>query len=337
MSELFELIRRLPKVELHLHLEGALEPEMAFALAERNGVALPYASAAELAAAFEFDGLEEFLDVYYAACAALQTERDFYDLTRAYLERAAADNVVHAEVFFDPQTHTARGVSFDAIVGGITRALADGQSELGVTSALIMCFLRHLSEDQALATLEQAAAHRSEITGVGLDSGERGNPPRKYARAFARAREMGFRAVAHAGEEAGPDYIIEALDILGVERIDHGVRCEEDDALVARLARDAIPLTVCPLSNVRLRVFDTMAAHNLGRLLDRGLCVTVNSDDPAYFGGYIGENFDAVTAALELDREALLTLAKNAAEAAFVSPPRRAEILAAIDAAAASS
>ncbi len=333
-NALADLIARIPKVELHVHIEGTLEPDMAFALAERNGVAMPYPSADALREAFEFRELQEFLDVYYSACAALLTEADFYDLTMAYMRRVAADNVVHTEIFFDPQTHTARGVEFEPIVVGIGRALDDARAELGITSELIMCFLRHLSEEDAFATLERAMPFRERIIGVGLDSGERGNPPSKFARVFGRAREHGFRAVAHAGEEGGPDYVVEALDILGVQRVDHGVRSAEDDALLQRLADARMPLTVCPLSNVRLRVFDTMADHNLRRLLERGLCVTVNSDDPAYFGGYMTDNYVAVCEALDLSATDVITLARNAAEAAFVDDARRAEILAAIDAAA---
>jgi adenosine deaminase len=334
---LARLIRVIPKVELHIHIEGSLEPEMVFALAARHGVTLPFPSVEALRAAYEFDDLQSFLDLYYAGCDVLRTEDDFHAMTAAYLERAAADGVAHAEIFFDPQTHTARGVPMDVIIGGIRRALAEAETRHGLTSALILCFLRHLSEDDALATLEAAAPFRDELVGVGLDSGERGNPPAKFERVFARARAMGLRAVAHAGEEGPAAYIVEALDRLRVERVDHGVRCDEDDALVARLAQARIPLTVCPLSNVKLRVFDTMAEHNLARLLARGVCVTVNSDDPAYFGGYMNANFEAVCAALPIGAAEVVQLCRNAVEASFASAARKAELMAAIDQAAAAA
>lgn len=332
------LIRTIPKVELHLHIEGTLEPELAFSLARRNGVDLPYASVDELRAAYQFEDLQSFLDLYYSCCAVLLTEQDFYDLTWAYLERVAADHVVHTELFFDPQTHTARGVGFDVVINGISRALADGRSRLGISSELIMCFLRHLSEEEAFATLEQATPFRDKLIGVGLDSGEKGNPPSKFERVFAAARDQDLRVVAHAGEEGPADYITQALDLLKVERVDHGVRCDEDDVLVERLIREAMPLTVCPLSNIKLCVFDRLEDHNLKRLLDHGVRVTVNSDDPAYFGGYMNDNFLATAAALELTAADVVKLCENAARAAFASTARRDEILGMIrDAAAAAA
>jgi adenosine deaminase len=329
-APLERLIATIPKVELHLHIEGTLEPEMVFALGARNGVALPHASVAALRAAYDFHDLQSFLDLYYAGCHVLRTEHDFYDMTLAYLARAAADNVVHTEIFFDPQSHTSRGVPFAVVLSGIRRALDDGKKRHGITSGLIACFLRHLSEEDAFATLEEALPFASDLLGVGLDSGERGNPPRKFERVFARAREAGLRVVAHAGEEGPAEYIRDSLDHLQVERIDHGVRCDEDDALVARLAKDRVPLTVCPLSNLKLRVVPTLATHNLKRLLDRGVCVTVNSDDPAYFGGYIADNYSAVTEALNLDASDIVKLAENAVEASFLGAPAKASHLATI-------
>jgi adenosine deaminase len=281
--------------------------------------------------AYVFADLQSFLDIYYRACAVLIEERDFYDLTVAYLERARADGVRHAEIFFDPQTHTARGIDFGTVVGGITRALAEGQQQ-GISSRLIMCFLRHLPPDDAMATLEEALEHRELITGVGLDSAEVGNPPELFRRVFERAIDLGFRAVAHAGEEGPPEYIWQALDVLGAERIDHGVRCVEDRRLVDRLASERVPLTVCPLSNVKLRVFDELEQHPLAQMLQRGLCVTVNSDDPAYFGGYVGENFAAVRSALGLSNDDLIELARNSFEASFLDDATKARYLAEIDA-----
>ncbi len=324
------LIRKMPKAELHLHIEGSLEPEMVFALAKRNGVSLPYASVEALRAAYEFSDLQSFLDIYYAGCDVLREEQDFYDMTAAYLRRAAADNVVHAEIFFDPQSHTSRGVPMKTVIGGIRRALDDGKREHGISSEIILCFLRHLSEEDAFATLEAAMPFRKEFIAVGLDSGERGNPPAKFERVFAKAREAGLLTVAHAGEEGPPAYITEALDLLKVVRIDHGVRCDEDDAVVERLAKGHVPLTVCPLSNVKLRVFDTMADHNLKRLLDRGLCVMVNSDDPAYFGGYLGKNYEAICEALPLTESDVRKLGENAVVASFMDAARKAELLAEI-------
>ena len=320
-----DFIRGIPKTELHLHIEGTLEPELMFALAGKHGVKLPYASVAELRAAYQFDDLQSFLDLYYAGAAVLRDEDDFHALTIAYLKRAHADGVVHVEIFFDPQTHTERGVAFATALNGIRRALADGERDFGITHRLILCFLRHLSAEAAMQTLEQALPYKESIAAVGLDSSERGHPPAKFEAVFARARREGFLAVAHAGEEGPPAYIVEALDLLKVERIDHGVRCEEDPALVERLARTRVPLTVCPLSNVKLRVYQRIEDHNLKRLLDRGLCVTVNSDDPAYFGGYVGANFIAVQRGLGLTKDDIRALAANSIEASFL-PPRQKEM-----------
>jgi adenosine deaminase len=321
-----DFIRGMPKVELHLHIEGTLEPELLFELAERNGVRLRFGSVQELRAAYNFTDLQSFLDIYYEGAGALLKRRDFYDLTWAYLLRAHTDNVRHTEVFFDPQTHTDRGVSFETVVEGIHDALSAAEAEMGMTTRLILCFLRHLSAEAAMATLEAALPFKDHIVAVGLDSSELGHPPSKFADVFRRARAEGFRAVAHAGEEGPPEYIREALDLLAVERIDHGVRCVEDAELVNRLRAESIPLTVCPLSNVRLRVFDSMADHNLGQLLKLGLAATVNSDDPAYFGGYMTDNFIAVHKALELTREQYVTLAANAIDASFVDKDRKAAL-----------
>jgi adenosine deaminase len=316
---------------LHLHIEGTLEPELMFALAARNGVRLPYGDVESVRRAYVFGDLQSFLDIYYAACAVLITERDFHDLTRAYLERAREQGVRHAEIFFDPQTHTARGVAFETALGGISRALDEGRSS-GISSALIMCFVRHLPERDAMATLEQALPHRELIAGVGLDSSEVGNPPLRFREVFATARELGMHVVAHAGEEGPPDYIWQALDELGVERIDHGVRCVEDRRLVERLASEQVPLTVCPLSNVRLRVYERLEQHPLAAMLQSGLCVTVNSDDPAYFGGYVGENLRAVRDALALDDAEVITLARNSFAASFLDESTKLAYLAELDA-----
>jgi len=322
----------LPKAELHLHIEGTLEPELMFELARRNGVSLPYADADAVRRAYRFSNLQSFLDVYYRACSVLIHERDFYELTTAYLERARSQGVRHVEIFFDPQTHTARGVAFETVVGGIARALTEARQP-GITSHLIMCFLRDLPARDAMATLEQSLAHRDVIFGVGLDSAEVGNPPQKFQSVFEQAAGAGFRVVAHAGEEGPPAYIWQALDVLGAERIDHGVRCLEDRRLVQRLEADRIPLTVCPFSNVKLKVVDTLEQHPLAKMLDHGLCATVNSDDPAYFGGYVGENLAGVANALKLDDGALVQLARNSFEAAFLDDAARARHLAELDAA----
>jgi adenosine deaminase len=322
-GDLATFARDLPKAELHLHIEGTLEPELMFELARRNGVSLPYASVEDVRRAYVFSDLQSFLDIYYAGCRVLLTEQDFYDLTWAYLARAAVQGVRHAEIFFDPQTHTDRGVPIETVISGIHRALEDGQSRLGMTSGLILCFLRHLSAEAAMRVLTEALPFREWILAVGLDSSEVGHPPAKFKDVYDRARASGLLAVAHAGEEGPPAYVWEALDVLKVRRIDHGVRSIEDERLVGRLVEEQIPLTVCPLSNVKLRVFPSLRAHNLKQLLDRGLLVTVNSDDPAYFGGYVADNFQASAAALGLTRDQLLTLARNSFVASFVSADQR--------------
>jgi adenosine deaminase len=330
-----ELARAIPKAELHIHIEGSLEPELIFALAQRNGVALPYPSVQALREAYAFTDLQSFLDIYYAGASVLLHEADFFDMAWAYFQRAHADQVRHAELFFDPQTHTTRGVPVGTVIAGLRRACERAQAELGISSALILCFLRHLSEEAAFATLEDALPYREHFIGVGLDSSEVGHPPSKFSRVFARCRELGLRIVAHAGEEGPPAYIWEALDDLKVERIDHGVRCLEDPALVAELARRRVPLTVCPLSNLKLCVVKDLRDHPMRRLLDAGLCATVNSDDPAYFGGYLNANFEQTVQALGLSREQVIALARNSVEASFVSEARRAELLAELAAVAA--
>jgi adenosine deaminase len=331
LTDTTAFVRLLPKAELHVHIEGTLEPELAFELAARQGVHLPYADVGALRRAYRFEDLQSFLDIYYANCAVLRTEQDFYDLTHAYLSRAASQGVRHAEVFFDPQTHTQRGVAFETCCMGIRRALFDGAAELGISSGLILCFLRDLSEEAALQTLEEARPFAEHLLAVGLDSAELGNPPAKFARAFRQAREMGLPGVVHAGEEGPPEYIWEALDVLEAHRIDHGVRCLEDDRLVARLVAEQIPLTVCPFSNVELRVFPTLAQHDLPALMGRGLLVTINSDDPAYFGGYVADNFGAVAEAFDLRRDALAELARNSFRAAFLPDPVKARYLDEVD------
>ena len=313
-----ELLRRSPKAELHIHIEGSLEPELIFRLSQRNGIAMPYASVDELRQAYAFSNLQSFLDIYYAGASVLITEQDFYDMAWDYLLKAQADNVVHTEIFFDPQTHTARGVAMKTVIDGLYRACQDARAQLGISAALILCFLRHLSEDDALATLEDALPHRDKFIGVGLDSSELGHPPEKFARVFARCRQLGLHLVAHAGEEGPPEYIWAALDVLKVERIDHGVQATRDAALMKRLAQERIPLTVCPLSNQKLCVFPNLADHNLGRLLDAGLCATVNSDDPAYFGGYMNDNFVQTFAATGLGAQHAHTLMRNSFEASFL-------------------
>ncbi len=326
------LLQAMPKAELHIHIEGSLEPELIFALARRNGITLPYASVEELRGAYAFTNLQSFLDIYYAGASVLIQEQDFYDMARAYFVKAAADKVVHAELFFDPQTHTARGVAMEAVINGLHRACADAQAEFGISAALILCFLRHLSEDEAFETLEQALPWRDKFIGVGLDSGEVGNPPEKFARVFARCRELGLRLVAHAGEEGPPAYIWTALDVLQVERIDHGVQAIQDPALMQRLARDRIALTVCPLSNLKLCVFPDLAQHNLRQLLDAGLAVTINSDDPAYFGGYMNDNFTQTFAAVGMDAGHAYTLARNSFEASFIDEAAKRRYIDRLDA-----
>ena len=326
------LLRSMPKAELHMHIEGSLEPELIFALAQRNSVSIPYASVEDLRRAYAFTNLQSFLDIYYAGASVLLTEQDFYDMAWAYLLRAQADNVLHTEMFFDPQTHTARGVTMETVINGLHRACVDAKARLGISALLILCFLRHLSEDDAFATLEQALPYRDKFVGVGLDSSEVGHPPEKFAKVFARCRELGFRLVAHAGEEGPPEYVWTALDLLKVERVDHGVQSSKDPALMKRLAKDRIPLTVCPLSNLKLCVFPSLAQHNLGALLNAGLMATVNSDDPAYFGGYVNENFIQTFAATGLTAQHAYTLARNSFEASFVDAAARRAFIDRLDA-----
>lgn len=328
--ELESLIARLPKAELHLHIEGSLEPELLFELAGRNGVEIPFRTVEEVRAAYSFSNLQDFLDIYYQGMAVLLTEQDFFDLTWAYLERAKSDQVRHVEIFFDPQGHTQRGVAFDTVLSGIERALKAGERELDITYRLIMCFLRHLSEEEAFATLDEAAPHLSRIHGVGLDSSELGHPPAKFARVFAKARELGLHVVAHAGEEGPSEYVSEALDLLKVERIDHGNRALDDAALVRRIADAGLTLTVCPLSNLRLCVIGDMAQSPVARMLEQGLKATINSDDPAYFGGYVNDNYRAVAAALGLSAAQIVQLAENSFTGSFLPPDDVARHLAAV-------
>jgi adenosine deaminase len=331
MSELARHIDRLPKSELHIHIEGTLEPAMMFALAKRNNVTLPYPNVEALRAAYKFSRLQDFLDLYYQGMSVLLTEQDFHDLTAAYLDKVQTQGLRHAEIFFDPQGHLSRGIAFATVIGGIQRAIDEAKAAHGITAHLIMCFLRHLDETDAEKTLDMALAHKQSILGVGLDSSEVGHPPRKFARVFSRARAEGFRLVAHAGEEGPPDYVWEAIDLLGVERVDHGHRALEDSALTARLVHDRMALTVCPLSNVRLAVVDDIRHHPLKRMIDRGLFVTLNSDDPAYFGGYLNENYHAVQEALGLDRREIEAIARNGFAASFLPPAEKAAALAAFD------
>lgn len=324
-------LRALPKAELHLHLEGTLEPELMFEVAARNSIEVPYPDVDAVRRAYVFEDLQSFLDVYYAGCSVLQTAQDFHDLTRSYLERAVHDGVRHTEIFFDPQTHTDRGVPMGVVIEGITAALAGAERDLGITSRLIMCFLRHLTADAAMTTLVAALPYREHLTAVGLDSSEAGNPPSKFAAVFDRARAEGFLTVAHAGEEGPPEYIREALDLLGVKRIDHGVRCLEDPDLVDRLVAEQIPLTVCPLSNVALRVVPNLADHPLKRMLERGLRVTINSDDPAYFGGYVAQNFEETRAALALTDAHVVALARNSFLSSFLDPVEQRRHLGTLD------
>jgi adenine deaminase len=329
------LIEGLPKCELHIHIEGSLEPELMFALAARNRIALPYDSVEALRAAYRFTQLQDFLDMYYRGMSVLVAEQDFFDLAWAYLERAKADGVSHVEMFFDPQGHTSRGVAFETVVNGLHTACRAADAKLGINASLIMCFLRHLDEADAEKTLDAALAHKSRIIGVGLDSSERGHPPSKFARVFRRARDAGFHLFAHAGEEGPPAYVWEALDVLGVARVDHGNRALEDAALVARLARDRVPLTVCPLSNLKLGVVDDLRRHPLRRMLDSDLAVTLNSDDPAYFGGYVNDNYRAVAVALGLNQRDIVAIARNSFTAAIMPEEARRAALARFDAAAA--
>lgn len=331
-AERAAFIAGLPKAELHLHIEGSLEPELMFELARRNAIPIPFASVEEVRAAYAFSNLQDFLDIYYQGMSVLVTEQDFHDLTAAYLARARADNVRHVEIFFDPQGHTERGVAFDTVIAGITRALGEARERHGLTSKLILCFLRHLSEAEAEATLDAALPWLDRIDGVGLDSSEVGHPPSKFERVFARARGLGLKLVAHAGEEGPPAYVEEALDLLKVDRIDHGNRSLEDPALVRRLADAGLCLTVCPLSNLKLCVVDDIAAHPLRTMLDAGLAATVNSDDPSYFGGYVNANYLAVADALDLSKAELVTLARNSFTGSFLEDDARDRHLAAIDA-----
>ena len=327
-----DFIEQIPKAELHLHIEGTLEPQLMFEIGNRNGVDIPFESVDDVRKAYEFADLQSFLDIYYQGAAVLLHEQDFYDMTWAYLERVNAQNVRHTEIFFDPQTHTDRGIPFEIVVKGIHRALEDANAKFGLSSKLIMCFLRHLSAEAAMETLQQSLPFSDWIVAVGLDSSEVGHPPEKFQSVFDRARDAGFLTVAHAGEEGPPEYIWQALDLLQVARIDHGVRCIEDTRLMERLKDERIPLTVCPLSNVKLCVFDQMADHNFKRLLDMGLCVTINSDDPAYFGGYMTENYVATRDGLNLSRQDLYRATRNSFEATFLDRAEKDSLIAELDA-----
>jgi adenine deaminase len=337
MPDTNALIARLPKCELHIHVEGSLEPELMFALARRNGIRLPYASVEAAREAYQFGNLQDFLNLYYQGMSVLVTEQDFYDLAWAYFERAHADNVRHVVMFFDPQGHTSRGISFATVLEGLSRAIADAGRKLGLKASLIMCFLRHLDEADAERTLDCALPFKDRIVGVGLDSSEWGDPPGKFKRVFDRAREAGFFLTAHAGEEGPPSYVWEALDVLGVARIDHGVRAIEDEPLIDRLACERIPLTVCPLSNVRLRVVEDLAHHPLRRMLEKGVAVTVNSDDPAYFGGYVQENYRAVAQALRLGRDEIAAIVRNGISGSLLPGPEKTTLIAEVDHALAAS
>jgi len=327
-----EYVRRLPKAELHVHIEGTLEPGMMFDMAARNGQELPFPDVAAVTAAYRFTNLQSFLDIYYQAAAVLQTPEDFYDLAVAYFDRAAADGVRHAEVFFDPQAHTSRGVGFETFMEGFRAAMGEARRRHGVSSELILCFLRHLGGEAALRTIEEAAPHLDRVVAVGLDSSELGHPPEQFEAAYARARELGLRAVAHAGEEGPAQYVRAALDVLGVERIDHGVRSLDDSELVRRLRDDQVPLTVCPLSNVALQVVEGIGQHPLPQMMDEGLLVSINSDDPAYFGGYVGDNYNALQRGLGLDAAMLASLAANSIRSSFLPEERKASLIAEIEA-----
>jgi len=330
-SRVQQFVQFMPKAELHIHIEGSLEPELIFELAKRNKLSLPYQSIEELRSAYAFTDLQSFLDIYYAGASVLLHEQDFYDMAMAYLQRAVNDHVIHAEIFFDPQTHTDRGVPIANVINGLHRACVDAQKKWNFDASLILCFLRHLSEDAAMQTLEQAMPHRHQFIGVGLDSSEVGHPPEKFARVFAKAKALGLHVVAHAGEEGPPAYIWSALDVLLVERIDHGVQSDQDEVLMERLIETRMPLTVCPLSNQKLCVFSDLQQHNIGRMLDAGLCVTINSDDPAYFGGYINDNFVQTFEALGLDEKAAYQLARNSFEASFVSSEQKNKWISQLD------
>jgi len=337
MTDLTAFVRGLPKAELHMHIEGSLEPELMFQLAERNGIVLPFRSVEEIRAAYAFSNLQDFLDIYYQGAGVLITAEDFRDLALAYFTRLAADGGTHAEIFFDPQTHTERGIAFGTVMQGLLAGMDEAEKTLGVTSKLILCFLRHLSEEDAFATLDLAGPWLAKIVGVGLDSSEVGHPPAKFARVFAAARDLGLKIVAHAGEEGPPDYVWEAIDLVKVDRIDHGNRALEDEALTERLVRDGITLTVCPLSNLKLCGVPSLDVHPLKRMLDLGLKATVNSDDPAYFGGYLLENYMATATAVGLTREDLVTLARNSFTGSFLSEAEKAQCVAAVDAYAAAN
>ncbi|NLA63877.1 MAG: adenosine deaminase [Bacteroidales bacterium] len=324
-------IRLIPKAELHLHIEGSLEPELMLAMAKKNGVNIKYKSEDELRAAYNFNNLQEFLDIYYAGADVLLTEEDFYDLTFAYLKKIHEDNVLHTEIFFDPQTHTVRGVAFDTVVKGITRALQDGKEQMGISSHLIMCFLRHLDEKSAQETLDYALNYKDKIIGVGLDSSEVGNPPSKFVNVFKRAQEEGFLTVAHAGEEGPAEYVWEAINLLNVERIDHGVQSINDEKLVAELVKKQMPLTVCPLSNLKLKVVSDLKDLPLKRMMDKNIMVTINSDDPSYFGGYVNQNYLEVAEALNLTKDDILLLAKNSFNASFLTDAEKKHYLDKVD------
>jgi len=329
---MIDLIQKLPKAELHLHIEGSLEPELMFRLARKNNVEIPYDSVEDVRAAYNFNNLQSFLDIYYAGANVLLTQDDFYDLTWEYILKCVEDNVIHTEIFFDPQTHTERGVPFEAIITGIKEALADAKEKYGITSCIIMCFLRHLSQEAAFETLEQALAFKDDIIGVGLDSSELGNPPSKFKEVFQKAKEAGFKLVAHAGEEADFSYIYEALDLLNINRIDHGVQSIKSPELMQRLKDEQMPLTVCPNSNIELRVFDNYKEHNIKALLDYGLNISVNSDDPAYFKGYVNQNFVNLHENLPITEEDIITLVKNSFRSAFISDELKEDYLAKVDA-----
>jgi adenine deaminase len=331
MHEIDTLIKRLPKCELHIHIEGSLEPELMLALARRNGVRLKYESVDAVRQAYRFRNLQDFLDIYYQGMSVLITEQDFYDLAFAYLQRAHADNVRHVEMFFDPQGHTARGIAFATVIGGLHRAIADAERQLGVRASLIMCFLRHLDEADAEQTLDSALAFKDKIVGIGLDSSETGNPPSKFKHVFGRARAAGFFLTAHAGEEGPPSYVWEALDVLGVGRIDHGNRSLQDQTLVGRLARERMALTVCPLSNLRLRVVPDLKQHPLRQMMEKDLIVTINSDDPAYFGGYVNDNYRAVSDALSLGRDEIVAIVRNGFQASLMTKSEKDAALAEVD------
>ncbi len=323
MNEIVELIKKLPKAELHLHIEGSLEPELMLKLAKKNKIKIPYKNIDEIKNAYNFHNLQSFLDIYYQAAKVLIDEQDFFDLTWAYMLKSKENNIVHTEIFFDPQTHTDRGIKFDHVINGIHSATFKAEKELGITSKIIMCFLRHLDEHSAFKTLEQALVHKNKIIGVGLDSSEVGNPPKKFKNVFSKSIEENFLTVAHAGEEGSPEYIWEALDILKVKRIDHGVQCLKDEKLIQRLRNDEIPLTVCPLSNIKLKVFEKLQDHTLKKLLNKGLTVTINSDDPAYFGGYLNTNFIESQMALDLHKEDIKTLVINSFKSSFLSEKKK--------------